>query len=84
MKTKVLKASEYIRTGGFESTSIFVLKKSNDISWPSEEAYPQGKIPIRNLKTKKILPYIPEDNKDSYDQLVEWLIADDAFLNDDE
>lgn len=31
-----------------------------------------------------ILQYIPEDNKDFYNQLVEWPIADDAFINDDE
>lgn len=82
----VVKTSEFIRSTGFQSLNTFILKKTNEVSSPSQEAYPEGKVPIKKSKIedlKKIMHCIVEEHKSFYDQLLQWPVAD-ISLDDDE
>lgn len=80
----VIKTSEYIRSGGFESVNTFILKKSELVSLSHQKAYPLGKIPMKKNKIddlKKVLPYILEEHKDFFDEIVQWPVTDDDSHN---
>lgn len=68
---RVIKTSEFIRSGGFENYQTFILKKNYVISLLNASAYPQGKIPIKKKKLEdiqKVMPYIIEEHKEFFNE----------------
>lgn len=70
-----IKSSEYIRTGELLTLDTFLVKKADDVAMPEEKAYPLGKIPIKKNKIDdivKAMPYILEEHKEFYNDIIHW------------
>ncbi|KAG8299302.1 hypothetical protein J6590_104273, partial [Homalodisca vitripennis] len=79
LRKGVVKASEFIRSGGFITLETFLLQKVNHVKLPEEEAYPEGKISIKKPKIEdiiKAMPFIPDDHKDFYREIIQWPSTD--------
>jgi hypothetical protein len=58
-----------------------------DLSGPIAKAYPQGKVTIKNQKIediRKLLPYIPEEHKYFYEEVMNWPTSNEENDIEDE
>lgn len=75
-------------------TNTFELKQKTqprNLCRPTNKAYPLGKVAIKKNKVediKKLLPYIPEEYKDFYQEIMNWPTTcnehDDKDIEDDD
>lgn len=75
-------------------TNTFELKQKTqprNLCRPTNKAYPLGKVAIKKNKVEditKLLPYIPEEYKDFYQEIMNWPTTcnehDDKAIEDDD